>query len=64
MVERYNRTLENHLALFLNENQNDWDERVPWVLMAYRSAVHESTLIITEQHTMHNSCGTFNINVQ
>ena len=43
MVERYNRTLENQLALFVNENQNDWDQRVPLVLMAYRSAVHEST---------------------
>ena len=43
MVERYNRTLENQLALFVNDNQNDWDERLPLVLMAYRSAVHEST---------------------
>ena len=36
MVERYNRTLENQLALFVNDNQNDWDERLPLVLMAYR----------------------------
>ena len=43
MVERYNRTLENQLALFVNSNQNDWDERLPLLLIAYRSAVHEST---------------------
>ena len=43
MVERYNRTLENQLALFVNDKQNDWDERLPFVLMAYHSAVHEST---------------------
>ena len=43
MVERYNRTLEHQLAIFVNENQRDWDEHIPLLLMAYRTAIHEST---------------------
>ena len=43
MVERMNRTLEAQLAIFINENQTDWDEYVPLLLMAYRSAVHDTT---------------------
>ena len=43
MVERYNRTLEAMLAKFVSENQRDWDEHLPLVMMAYRTAVHETT---------------------
>ena len=43
MVERHNRTLASQLSMFVEENQSDWDEHVPMVLMAYRTAVHEST---------------------
>ena len=43
MVERFNRTLENKLAIFVDRNQDDWDKWIPFVLMAYRSSVHEST---------------------
>lgn len=43
MVERFNRTLENQLSRFVNEHHTDWDEHIPYILMAYRSAVHEST---------------------
>ena len=35
-----NRTLEAQLAIFVNENQTDWDKDI---LMAYRSAVHDTT---------------------
>ena len=34
MVERFNR---------MNEQQKDWDENIPRFLLAYRSAVHDST---------------------
>ena len=34
-VERVNRTLEAQLAIFVNENQTDWDEYDPLLLMAY-----------------------------
>ena len=43
MVERFNRTLENQLAVFVKKHQQDWDDHVPLILLAYRSAVHEST---------------------
>jgi RNase H-like domain found in reverse transcriptase/Reverse transcriptase (RNA-dependent DNA polymerase)/Integrase zinc binding domain/Integrase core domain/gag-polyprotein putative aspartyl protease len=43
MVERFNRTLENHLRIVVNEHQTDWDRHLPLFLLAYRSAVHETT---------------------
>ena len=43
MVERFNRTLENQLAVFVEKHQQDWDDHVALILLAYRSAVHEST---------------------
>ena len=43
MVERFNRTLLNALAAFTESHQKDWDEYVPFVLFAYRTACHEST---------------------
>ena len=43
MVERFNRTLEDQLAKFVDYHQRDWDEHIPYLMLAYRSAVHEST---------------------
>ena len=43
MVERFNKTLESHLRMFVSEHQDDWDQYIPLVMMAYRSAVHETT---------------------
>jgi transposase InsO family protein len=43
MVERLNRTIEAQLAIFVSENQRDWDIYVPLLLMAYRSAVQKTT---------------------
>ena len=43
MVERYNRTLEDILSTFVAQNQRDWDEHPPFVIMAYRSLEHETT---------------------
>jgi transposase InsO family protein len=43
MVERFNRTLLNALASFADLHQRDWDLYIPFVLLAYRSVVHEST---------------------
>lgn len=42
LVERLNRTLLDLLAKHVNENQKDWDEWIPTVLMAYRLAKHSS----------------------
>ncbi|GBM18137.1 Retrovirus-related Pol polyprotein from transposon 297 [Araneus ventricosus] len=43
MVERFNRTILNHLSLFVSKNQTDWDTHLPLFLLAYRSADHEVT---------------------
>ncbi|KAG7468788.1 Transposon Ty3-I Gag-Pol poly [Solea senegalensis] len=43
LVERFNRTLGEQLALHVSEHQRDWDRHLPLVLMACRSAVQEST---------------------
>ena len=43
LVERFNQTLEAMLSKVVREDQTDWDEQLPLVMMAYRSAVQEST---------------------
>ncbi|GFX87607.1 retrovirus-related Pol polyprotein from transposon 412 [Trichonephila clavipes] len=43
MVERFNRTILNSLSLLVCSNQQDWDRKLPFLLLAYRSAVHETT---------------------
>ena len=43
MVERFNRTLDEYLRKVVSEQQKDWDEHIPRFLLAYRSAVHDST---------------------
>ncbi len=43
MVERFNRTLATMLTAYVSTNQTDWDDQLSYVLMAYRSAEHETT---------------------
>ena len=44
MVDRFNRTIEDQLAKFVDyHHQRDWDEHIPYLMLAYRSAIHEST---------------------
>ncbi|GFW23154.1 retrovirus-related Pol polyprotein from transposon 412 [Trichonephila clavipes] len=43
MVERFNRTILNNLSLLVSTNQQVWDKKLPFFLLAYRSAVHETT---------------------
>jgi hypothetical protein len=42
MIERFNCTLQQMLAIFV-ENRTNWDDHLPYLMMAYRSTVHEST---------------------
>ena len=39
LVERANRTLQNMLSSYTNSNQNDWDQFLSLVTMAYNSSV-------------------------
>ncbi|XP_062421526.1 uncharacterized protein clasp1b [Pungitius pungitius] len=43
LVERFNRTLGEQLAILTADHQRDWDMHLPLVLMACRTAVHDST---------------------
>ena len=43
MVERFNQTVQIMLSMYVDENREDWDDHLPYVMMAYRAAIHEST---------------------
>ena len=42
-VERMNRTLQSMLAKCINDEQSNWSQQLPYVMMAYRTSVYEST---------------------
>ena len=42
-VERFNRTLEQMLRMYVNNKQTNWDEMVPLALTAYRATRQETT---------------------
>lgn len=44
-VERFNRTLVSMMKMYCQDNQNNWDEYLPQLLMAYRSSKHASTKV-------------------
>ena len=43
LVERFHRTLGQQLAIITSQHQRDWDDHLPLVLMACRSAMQETT---------------------
>ena len=43
VVERNNRTIKRMLRSTVQSNPQNWDEMLPFVLMAYRATIHEST---------------------
>ena len=42
LVERLNRTIEDMISKFVSKNQKDWDLYLPYLMMAYRSSVHDT----------------------
>ncbi|CAC5365555.1 unnamed protein product [Mytilus coruscus] len=42
LVERLNRTIEDMISKFVPKHQKDWDQYLPYLMMAYRSSVHET----------------------
>lgn len=42
-VERVNRTIKGMLSAYVDRDYESWDEYLPFVLLSYRSTVHEST---------------------
>jgi hypothetical protein len=43
MVERYVKTVEEHLRKVVSSHQRDWDERLPIFLLACRASTHDIT---------------------
>lgn len=43
MVERFNKTLASMLRTYVDDHQRDWDTHLLYLMMAYRSAEHETT---------------------
>ncbi|KAL1262921.1 hypothetical protein QQF64_005660 [Cirrhinus molitorella] len=43
LVEWFNHTLATQLAILTSQHQRDWDQHLPLVLWAYRTAVQESS---------------------
>ena len=43
LVERFNRTMGEQLSILTTTHQRDWDMHLPLVLMACRTAIHDST---------------------
>ena len=43
LTERFNRTLLERLAFYVNAHHDDWDQHIPYALFSYRSAQHAST---------------------
>lgn len=43
MVESFNKMLVTMVSAFVNKNQIVWNDKLPYVMMAYRSTEHETT---------------------
>ena len=43
LVERFNRTLLAMLAMFVSREHDNWDDLLPFMMLAYNTTVHTST---------------------
>jgi len=43
LAERFNRTLQQMLSAFVTSVRDDWDDHIPYVMMAYRASQQAST---------------------
>ena len=43
MIERFMRKVASMLRNYVSKRQDDWDSHLPYVLLAYNTAEHEST---------------------
>lgn len=42
LTERFNRTLASMITTFINENKDNWDTILPYVLFSYNTSIQES----------------------
>ena len=45
MVERANCSIQNMISSYISDTQDDWDEHIPLLMMAYCSSIHETTRV-------------------
>lgn len=50
LVEQFNRTLATQLAILTSQHKRDWDQHLPLVLWAYRTAVQVESVSAHRQH--------------
>ena len=43
LVERFNRTLLAMLAMFVSQEHDNWDDMLPFMMLAYNTTVHTTT---------------------
>ena len=43
LVERQNRTLLDMLSKYVRYQYSDWDDHLPFLVMAYNTSIHDST---------------------
>ena len=43
MIERFNRTLLSMLRMAAVDDETNWDLRIPCLMLAYRTSIHEAT---------------------
>ena len=48
MVEMANRSIQNMISSCISDKQDDWDEIIPLLMLAYRSSIHETTGVSPE----------------
>ena len=51
LAERFNRTLLNMLSIAVEDDELSWDLRLPTILLAYRTSIHE-TMGVTPSELM------------
>ena len=42
LVEKLNGTIEDMLSKVISKNQKDWDTFLPFLMLAYRSSLHDT----------------------
>ena len=55
LVERFNRTLLAMLAMFVSQEHDNWDDLLPFMMLAYNTTVHTTTDKMLEEGQIEHS---------
>ena len=56
LVERFNRTLLAMLAMFVSREHDNWDDLLPFMLLAYNTTVHTTTGVTPYRLVLGEEC--------